>query len=218
MEWNWDVDVRDGGYVRGGVGGGLTFAGKGGVNGSSFFTPNLFTLKPFSQYSWFHQIIPNTPSSVLLLLCAIHNYLFNRVTFSTWISTACLILCVLLHLACFFLIHILSAGSRSWMSYRHVSRCTMWMKVWLSNIFGRVKKWWWVLRTTIPLSSWWLGWWIGNWCFLEGVLMAGGETIISTIGNSPKGKSANCQRRGICHILFGVLTVLVQGHLVIVFQ
>ena len=41
-----------------------------------FFTPN-----PVPQYSWFHQTIPNTPSSVLLLLCAIHNSLLNRLTF-----------------------------------------------------------------------------------------------------------------------------------------
>ena len=81
MEGNWDVDVHDGGYVKGGVGGGSTFANTG-VDGSSFFTPNLFTLSPVPQYSWFHQTIPNTPSSVLLLLCAICNSLLNRLTFS----------------------------------------------------------------------------------------------------------------------------------------
>ena len=80
MERNWDVDVHDGGYVRGGVGGGLTFII--GVDGSSFFIPNLFTLKPLSQYSWFHQITPNTPSSVELLLCINCNSLFNCLTFS----------------------------------------------------------------------------------------------------------------------------------------
>ena len=79
MERNWDVDVRDGGYVRGGVGGCLTFSD--GVDGSSFFIPNLFTLNPVPQYSWFHQTIPNTPSSVLLLLCAIRNSLLNHLTF-----------------------------------------------------------------------------------------------------------------------------------------
>ena len=47
MERNWDVDVRDGGYVRGGVGGGLIL----GVEGSSFFISNLFTLNPAPQYS-----------------------------------------------------------------------------------------------------------------------------------------------------------------------
>ena len=80
-ERNWDVEVRDGGYVRGGVGGCSTF--RSGVNGSSFFIPNLFTPNPVPQYSWFHQMIPNTPSSVLLLLCAIRNSLLNRLTFST---------------------------------------------------------------------------------------------------------------------------------------
>ena len=66
MEWNRDVNVHDGGYVRGGVGGGSTFISNV-VDGSSFFIPNLFTLNPVSQYSWFHQTIPNIPSSVLLL-------------------------------------------------------------------------------------------------------------------------------------------------------
>ena len=64
MEQNWDVDMRDGGYVRGGVGGGSTFVCKDGVDGSSFFIPNLLAPKPVSQYSWFHQMIPNTPFSV----------------------------------------------------------------------------------------------------------------------------------------------------------
>ena len=63
MEQNQDVDVWDGGYVRG-VGGGSTFICKEGVDGSSFLIPNLFTPKPMSQYSWFHQTIPNTPLSV----------------------------------------------------------------------------------------------------------------------------------------------------------
>ena len=82
MKWNQDVEVCDGGYVRGGVGGGSTFICKDGVNGSSFLIPNLFTLNPVPQYSWFHQTIPNTPSSVLLFLCAIRNSLFNRLTLS----------------------------------------------------------------------------------------------------------------------------------------
>ena len=42
MEQNRDVEVRDGGYVREGVGGWLTFTNDG-VDGSSFFIPNLFT-------------------------------------------------------------------------------------------------------------------------------------------------------------------------------
>ena len=117
MEWNQDVDVHDGGYVRGGVGGCSTF--KVGVNSSSFFIPNLFTLNPVPQYSWFHQTIPNTPSSVLLFLCTICNSLFNRLTFPACISAVRLILSILLLFACFFFILNLSAmssGSRSWMS------------------------------------------------------------------------------------------------------
>ena len=82
MEQNRDVNVRDGGYVREGVGGGLTFICKDGVDGSSSLIPNLFTLNLVPQYSWFHQTIPNTPSSVLLLLCAICNSLFNCLTLS----------------------------------------------------------------------------------------------------------------------------------------
>ena len=81
MERNWDVEVRDGGYVRGGVIGGLTLID--GDGRSSFFIPNLFTPNPVPQYSWFHHTIPNVPSSVLLLLCAILNSLLNRLTFST---------------------------------------------------------------------------------------------------------------------------------------
>ena len=80
MEQNWDVELRDGGYVRGGVGGFSTF-GNNGVDGSSFFIPNLFTPNPVSQYSRFHHTIPNSPSSVLLLLCAIRNSLLNHLTF-----------------------------------------------------------------------------------------------------------------------------------------
>ena len=80
MEQNRDVDVRDGGYVRGGVGGCSTFIRKDGVD-DSFFMPNLFTPNPVPQYSVFHQTIPNVPSSVLLLLCAIRNSLLNRSTF-----------------------------------------------------------------------------------------------------------------------------------------
>ena len=64
MSRNIDDEVRDGGYVRGGVGGGSTFTGKGGVDGSSFFILNLFTPNPVPQYSLFHQTIPNSPSSV----------------------------------------------------------------------------------------------------------------------------------------------------------
>ena len=82
MEQNWEVDVRDGGYVRGGVGGGSTFICKDGVDGSSFLIPNRFTLNPVPQYSLFHQAIPKTPSSVLLFLCVVHNFLFNCLTLS----------------------------------------------------------------------------------------------------------------------------------------
>ena len=142
MERNRDVNVCDGGYVRGGVGGCSTFTNSG-VNGSSFFIPNLFTPNPVPQYSWFHQTIPKTPSSVLLLLCAIRNSLLNRLTFPAWISAAHLILNILLLFACFFFILNLSAmssGSRSCMSKRHVSRWMMWMYVLSSNVLGRVKK------------------------------------------------------------------------------
>ena len=63
IEQNWDDDVQDGGYVRGGVGGCSTFSI--GVDGSSFLTfPNLFTPNLFPQYSLFHQTIPNSPFSV----------------------------------------------------------------------------------------------------------------------------------------------------------
>ena len=79
MERNQDVDVHDGGYVRGEVGGCLTFII--GVDGSSFFISNLFTLNPVPQYSLFHQTIPNSPFSVLLFLCTIRNSLLNRLTF-----------------------------------------------------------------------------------------------------------------------------------------
>ena len=78
MERNRDVDVHDGGYVRGGVGGGST---NSGVDGSSFFIPNLFTPNPVPQYSLFHQAIPNIPSSVLLFLCTSRNSLLNHLTF-----------------------------------------------------------------------------------------------------------------------------------------
>ena len=81
MEQNQDIEVRDGGYVRGGVGKFSIFTHKGGVNGSSFFIPNLFTPNPVPQYSLFHQMIPNSPSSVLLFLCAIRNSLLNHLTF-----------------------------------------------------------------------------------------------------------------------------------------
>ena len=40
----------------------------------------------------------------------------------------------------------------------------------------------------------------GELAFLEHVFMVGGETIISTIGNSPKGRVVNRQTRGIWHI------------------
>ena len=82
MSQNNDEEVCDGGYVRGGIGGGSTFGVcKDGVNGSSFFIPNLFTPNLFPQYSLFHQTIPNSPSSVLLLLCTIRNALLNCLTF-----------------------------------------------------------------------------------------------------------------------------------------
>ena len=121
-----DDEVCDGGYVRGGVGGGSTFICKDGVDGSSFLIPNLFTPNPVPQYSQFHQTIPNAPSSVLLLLCAICNSLLNCLTFPAWISAACLILLILLLFASFFFIRNLSeisSGLRSWMLNRHVSCC-----------------------------------------------------------------------------------------------
>ena len=96
MSRKMDDEVREGGYVRGGVGGGSTFTAKSGVDGSSFFIPNLFTLNPVPQYSQFHQTIPSSPSSVLLFLCTIRNSLLNRLTFAAWISASCLILLILL--------------------------------------------------------------------------------------------------------------------------
>ena len=188
MEWNQDVEVRDGGYVRGGVGGCSTFIS--GVNSSSFFIPNLFTPNPFPQYSLFHQTIPNFPSSVRLLLCAICNSLFNCLTFPACTSAARLILLILLLSACFFLIRILSvisSGLRSWMSYRHVSRWMMWTYNLSSNWFGSIKKCW-ESKKSSPLS--WSAKW-GFWCFLEHVFIAGGVMTISTIGNNPGGWSVS---------------------------
>ena len=188
MERNREVDVRDWGYVRGGVRG-LTFSS--GVDGSSFFIPSLFTLNPVPQYSLFHQAIPKTPSSALLFLCTILSSLLNCLTLSAWISTAHLILLILLLSTCFFFILILSvmsSGSRSWMSKRHVSHWIMWTKVWSSNIFGRVKK----LpesRRKFSSPSWLAGW--GNWHFQERVFIAGGVITISTIGSNPRGRSVN---------------------------
>ena len=46
-----DDEVHDGEYVRSGVGGSLTFTGRDGVDGSSFFIPSLFTTNPVPQYS-----------------------------------------------------------------------------------------------------------------------------------------------------------------------
>ena len=184
MSQKMDDEVRDGGYVRGGVGGGLTFICKDGVNGSSLFIPSLFILNPVPQYSRFHQTIPSSPSSILLFLCAICNSLFNCLTFPAWISAAHLILLILLLSTCFFFIHILSAissGSRSWMSYRHVSRCMMWTFVSSSNVLGSVKKLF-ELKMFSP-SSGLVRW--GIWHFLECVFIAGGVITISTIGSNP---------------------------------
>ena len=50
IDRNRNVEVRDGGYVRGGVGGCSTLT-INGVDGSSFFIPNLFTPNPVLQYS-----------------------------------------------------------------------------------------------------------------------------------------------------------------------
>ena len=179
MERNWDVDVHDGGYVRGGVGGCSTFSNV--VDGSSFFIPNLFTPNPVPQYSWFHQTIPKTPSSVLLLLCIILNSLLNRLTFPAWISAAHHILLILLLSTCFFFILNLSAissGLRSWMSKRHVSHWIMWTNVLLSNVLGRVKK----LLESKKLSPSRLPTIWGMRCFLECVFIAGGVITISAIG------------------------------------
>ena len=90
----------------------------------------------------------------------------------------------------------------------------MWTKVSLSNMFGRVKKVH-VSRSIISSSSWSAG--CGSWHFFERVFIAGGDIMISTIGNSPKGLMVYHQIQDIDHILFGVLTVLVQGHCLIVF-
>ena len=185
MEWNRDVDVRDGGYVRGGVGGGSTFIGLG-VKFSSFFSPNLFTPNPVSQYSWFHQTIPNIPSSVLLFLCGIRNSLLNRLTFSAWISALRLILIILLFSACFFFIHNLSAmssGSSSCMLKRHVSHCMIWTYIALSKVLGSIKKLL-ELKKFSPSSKSMEG---GIWCFRERVFMAGGVITISAIGSNPRG-------------------------------
>ena len=153
MERNRDDDVHDGGYVYLGVGGSSTF------NGSSFLILSLFTPNPVSQYSWFHQMIPKTPSSVLLLLCAIRNSLLNHLTFPAWISAAHLILLILLWSACFFFILNLSAmssGSRSCMSKRHVSRWIIWTYVSSSNVLGRVKKLLeWKKSSSLRLSTIW---------------------------------------------------------------
>ena len=192
MEWNREVEVRDGGYVRGGVGGWLTFTNCG-VDGSSFFIPNLFTPNPVPQYSWFHQTIPNVPSSVLLLLCTIRNSLLNHLTFPNWISTAHLTLLILHLSTCFFFILNLSAissGSRSRMSYRHVSCWMIWTNHSSSKVLGRVKKWL-ASKKSWPsrLSTIW-----GMRHFLECVFIVGGVMTISAIGikSNPGGWS-------VCH-------------------
>ena len=140
MEWKWDVDVQEGGYWSDGVGGDLTFICKEGVNGSSFFTctpPILFNPFPVSQYSRFHQMIPCTPASVLLCLCACLNSLFNCTTFSASI----LILFIFLALAQFFFLLLQSASSswsKSWRLNKHVFHCTRWTYVSSSIMFGSV--------------------------------------------------------------------------------
>ena len=207
MSWNIDDEVRDGGYVRGGVGGCSTFTDKVGVAGSSFLIPNLFTPNPVPQYSLFHQMIPNCPSSVWLLLCATRNSLLNRLTFPAWISAVRLILLILLLFACFFFIRILSAmspGSRSWMSNRHVSCCMMWMYISLSNVLGSVKKWL-ELKKSSP-SIWSVRG--GTWRFLERVFIAGGVITISTIGNNPGGRLASHKLLDNDCIFSEALTVL----------
>ena len=116
----------------------------------------------------------------LLFLCAIRNSFLNHLTFPAWISAACLILLILLLSICFFVIFNLSAmstGSRSWMSYRHVSCWIIWMYRSSSNVLGSVKK---VLesKNSSPskLSTMW-----GMRRFLEHVLIAGGVITISAI-------------------------------------
>ena len=192
MERNQDVEVRDGGYVKGGVGG-STFTSSG-VVGSSFLIPNLFTPNPVPQYSLFHQTIPNSPSSVRLLLCAIHNSLLNCLTFFAWISAVHLILFILLLSACLFFIlnlSVMSSGSRSEMSKRHVSHWMIWTNMWSSNIFGRVKKLP-VLMRMFSSSSWSAGWRARR--FLLRVFIAGGDITILTIGikSNPGGQLVYC--------------------------
>ena len=47
--------------------------------------------------------------------------------------------------------------------------------------------------------------------------MAGGETIISTIGSNPRGEWVSREMQDIFHVLSEVLTVLVQRHHLTVF-
>ena len=105
MEQKWDVDVCDMGYCKFGEGGVSTFIF--GVNGSSFLTLILFLPFPLSQYSQFHQTIPNTPALFLLLLCISLNSLFNCTNF----SASHLVLCNFLTLLIFLFILLCSASS-----------------------------------------------------------------------------------------------------------
>ena len=179
MEWKWDVDVQEGGYWSDGVGGDLTFICKEGVNGSSFFTctpPILFNPFPVSQYSRFHQMIPCTPASVLLFLCACLNALFNCTIF----SASHLILSIFLALAQFFFLLLWSASSswsKSWRSNKDVFHWTRQTYESLSIVFGSVKKNLLVLRIALPSSKFWFWgscWWIH---FCEQVFLAGEEYV-----------------------------------------
>ena len=129
---------------------------------------------PWSQYSWFHQTIPCTPSSVLLLLCACLNSLFNHTNF----STSHLIVCIFLALTQFFFLFLWSASSswsKSWTSNNHVFHCTRWIYELSSIVFGSVKKNCCVLRVISPPLKCWSWGLLGSSRFCEWVFMNGGE-------------------------------------------
>ena len=175
MDQKWDVDVWEGGYWSVGVGDGSTFICKEGVDGSSFLTftlPILFNPFPSSQYSRFHQMIPCTPASVLLILCTHLNSLFNHINF----SASHLILSIFLALAQFFLLFLWSVSSswsKSWRSNKHVFCYTRWTYELSSIMFWSVKKNLLVSRIALLSSKFWFWgscWWVHfcEWVFLVG--------------------------------------------------